>query len=54
MNRDKKPMLERIEEMLDNELKGKMKSRPSSLYRILGEKDAEEVVELLLSGKLDD
>jgi len=54
MSREKKPMLERIEEMLDNGLKGKMKSRPSGLYRILGEKDAEEILELLLSGKLSD
>jgi hypothetical protein len=54
MNKEKRPMLERIEEMLDNELKGKMKNRPSGLYRLLGEKDAEEVIELLLSGKLVD
>jgi DNA repair exonuclease SbcCD nuclease subunit len=54
MNREKRPMLERIEEMLDEELKGKMKNRPSGIYRLLGEKDVEEVVELLLSGKLAD
>gem|GEM_PF-6442185 len=54
LGKSKKPLIERIEEMLDSELKGKMKTRPSSLYRMLKEKEADEAMESLLSGKCED
>jgi DNA repair exonuclease SbcCD nuclease subunit len=54
LGKSKKPLIERIEEMLDSELKGKTKTRPSSLYRMLKEKDAEDAMDSLLSGKCED
>jgi DNA repair exonuclease SbcCD nuclease subunit len=54
LNKEKRPLIERMEEMLDAELKGKTKTRPSSLYRMLKEKSAEEAMDSLLSGKCED
>jgi DNA repair exonuclease SbcCD nuclease subunit len=54
LGKSKKPLIERIEEMLDSELRGKTKTRPSSLYKMLKEKEAEEAMDSLLSGKCED
>jgi DNA repair exonuclease SbcCD nuclease subunit len=49
--KSKRPLIDRIEELLDSQLKGKTGMQPSSLYRLLGNKDADGAVDALLSGK---